>query len=216
MGKTSFRELLERGATTRPAKGLLKNIAALKAAMAEAATRGADQKYLGTLQADGRQAILRDLHAAQQEERERVRVEAEREKARYQKEYMRDLNAHVFELSSWERKCRAMTERELQSFTTSYTAGTASAEDPHELDIVSGELLTRGLVKEHAILREKMSERHADAPWERTPIGAALMREMRLNEHVSGGGILLDLDGKIGSASFDNAWEALSDEKPVQ
>ena len=207
-----MKDIITRGAKTVPARNFLAGIAKLQEAIKNAHERGASSKFIDTLQNEGKLAIMRDLRAAQANERERLQGELEKERIRTQKDYLKDLAYHDFQVKAAERRFYGMTEQELSRTALAYCEGSANIDDQYVLEALSAALVDR--VEDASIneqLRHAMVENKYDQPHLRTETGQALQREIEINQLVSGGGVLLvDDTGNSFGVSYDEVFEALA------
>jgi len=207
-----MRELIEKGNVTKHGRQFVAKVLQLQADIAQAVAMGATPAYRVTLEGAGRRAILRDLMADRAADRARIQAEIEAEKARYETNYFKDLARHDFEIRQAERRYMGMSDKELTEAVIHASPG-----DPNVHDVLLAELRTRDMEAEVETFRKLRTERHLSEPWLETENGAALMAEMKLAEHVEGGGILLALpgqDGRLSTAAvgFDDVVEAYSND----
>jgi hypothetical protein len=205
-----MKEMLAKGNRTRPGRQLEANIQALHAAVKQAKVRGGNQKYLNELESEGKNALRKQLWIDQEAEGDRLRVELEKQRIRWESEQERRLEKDDIRTRNFERRLNAMSDAEVRE------TALRPPMEPGLYDALCAECVTRQFLPEHDLLRKRARELRIYEPWTNVGEGAAIMRELELNAHVQGGGVLLDLvgqDGKptTGSASIDDLWEVFQE-----
>ena len=194
--------LFREQATTKPAKALLARIDKLHDTLNAMEYRGLPQSDRKRLRDEGIQALTVDLMGDLAAERQKVGEQLLHVKEKYEKDYYADLPRHSFEISKFERKFRAMDDKELLQVLTMYVGDESSLPfDPNIVDALSGALRERGKTPEFQAVREAAIKYNYNLPHLKTDEGQMLQKQLKLNADVPGGGVLVEIEGE-GMAAF--------------
>lgn len=222
--------VLEKARISRSAKQARANLARLKAEIDAMKARHEPAEKINGFESDGRLAIQRALREASAKERAQLSAELEGERQRWQRAYEKDFALRDFKLRNSERRLWAMSDRDVENMALRVMGGGLSFDDPAEVDILLAEARERGAmisVKDDAgkeamvLLADELAKRVEKTglrrPWERSDIGADLVRQIKLTDSVSGAGIMAqDEKGRPFAVSLDNLWEMEAEKEEAE
>ncbi len=196
-------ELIRSNAKSKATRDLIAMVDKWHEVLSDMNYRGLDSPTKARLESEALAAIKRTHADALALEKDRILQELDLCRERFEREYDAHLTKNAFNIANYERRCRAMTEKEVLRELNKYNEDTIS--DPVLIDILSSTLAERGMTAEHASLREFAQKNNYDQPHLLTKLGKHLQHELALVDPVSGGGVRVeDSDGRIMSFTYSD------------